>query len=78
MATTSRSISRLPTTRRSVHTYFLYLVNHMALLDCEGVLISIPSQLVTDAFFQSSNAAREPDSLCVDLLTFLHDEIPNF
>ena len=59
-------------------TYFLYLANHMALLDCEGVLISIPSQLVTDAFFQSSNAAREPDSLCVDLLTFLHDEIPNF
>ena len=43
-----------------------------------SVLISIPSQLVTDAFFQSSNAAREPDSLCVDLLTFLHDEIPNF
>jgi len=42
------------------------------------LLISIPSQLVTDAFFHSSNDASEPDSLCVDLLSCLHDEISNF
>ena len=50
----------------------------MALLECECVLILLPSQLVTGSLFRSTNDAREPDRLCVDLLSSRHDEIPRF
>ena len=50
----------------------------MALLEREGVLISLPSQLVTESLFRSTNDAREPDCLCVHLLSSLQDEITKF
>ena len=40
------------------------------------VLISLLSQLVTDAFFHSIDDKIE-DSLCFNMLTFLHVKIPN-
>ena len=50
----------------------------MALLEREGVLISHPSQLVTESLFRSTNDAREPGRLCAHLLSSLHDEITKF
>ena len=43
-----------------------------------AMLISLPSQLVTESLFRSTNDAREPDRLCVHLLSSLHDEITKF
>ena len=67
-----------PTYHQEIRPTYLHLANHMALLEREGVLISLPSQLVTESLFRSTNDAREPDRLCVHLLSSLHDEVTKF
>ena len=60
---------------------YLHLANHVSLLDCEGVLISLPSRLVTDILDHSSNDVSAhtgmPARSVTDMLVTLHDSLIN-
>jgi hypothetical protein len=66
-----------PSHHTEIRGTYLHLANYMALLECEGVLISLPSHLVTESLFHSTNDACEPACSKVDLLASLHTEITN-
>ena len=64
-----------PSYHTEIRPTYLHLANHMALLECEGVLISLPVPLVNESLFHSTNDACEPACSKVDLLASLHSEI---
>ena len=66
----------LPSHHTEVRPTYLHLANHIALLKCERVLISLPVTLVTESLFHSTNDIRKPACSKVDLLAALHNKIP--